>query len=172
MVEKAEEEAAEEERNPGGMEMEVEEDDTSAGKGFQWKVAANTHYLWSTSGGGATRMNVNFGKKAPPSAARRHKVNVATGEVVNHSDASQHHVRTSITKVKKKIQITENVRRSVSSVTMVEAEDIKNKTVFGFAEQLGEVLTEEEARAAPMEQLAEDSDFKIEYAFEEVEVAV
>jgi len=105
MVEKAQEEAEAEKRkreHPAVMgEVEVDEDDDGAGNGFQWKVAANTHYLWSTGGGGAAKMNVNFGKKAPPSAQKRHKVNIATGEVHAETDASQHHVLAQKVKSKK-----------------------------------------------------------------------
>jgi len=175
MVEKAIEEAEEAERNPVGFgheeEMEVE-DEGSAGKGFQWKVAANTHYLWSTSGGGATRMNVNYGKKAPPTAIKKHRVNKETGQVA--TDASQGHVRTSITKIKKKIIIDAPARRSsVVSTALIDAEDMKGKNLNCFAEELGEVLNMEEAQnAAAQDQLPDDSDFKIEYNFEEIEVGV
>jgi len=35
---------------------------------FKWKIQANDHYLWSTTGGGAAPMKVDWAGKAPPSA--------------------------------------------------------------------------------------------------------
>jgi len=172
MCEKAEEELEEEKNRPikqdHGGEEEVD-DEGGAGAGFKWKVAANTHYLWASSAGGGV-MNVNFGKKAPPSASRKQRVNIATGEVDHSTDASQHHVNAAV-KAKKKINLMGEKRGSVVSVTMVDSDDVKQKTIQGFADDLGEIMTDEQA-AQPLEQLPDDSDFKIEYAFEEVEVAV
>jgi len=172
MCEKAEEELEEEKNKPiktdHGGEEEVD-DEGGAGAGFKWKVAANTHYLWASSAGGGV-MNVNFGKKAPPSAVKRQRVNVETGAVDHSTDASQHHVNATV-KAKKKIDMFGAKRGSMVSVTMVDGEDMKAKTIQGFADDLGEIMTDEQA-AQPLEQLPDDSDFKIEYAFEEVEVAV
>jgi len=97
-------------------------------------------------------------------------VNIATGEVDHSTDASQHHVNAAV-KAKKKINLMGEKRGSVVSVTMVDSDDVKQKTIQGFADDLGEIMTDEQA-AQPLEQLPDDSDFKIEYAFEEVEVAV
>jgi len=54
---------------------------------------------------------------------------------------------------------------------LIEAEELTNHVIGGFAGELDQVLTEEQMAAQPMEQLPEDSDFKIEYNFEEIEVA-
>lgn len=35
---------------------------------FKWKIQANDHYIWATTGGGAAPMKVNWNGKAPPSA--------------------------------------------------------------------------------------------------------
>jgi len=156
-------------------EMEDDDDDNDgAGKGFKWKVASNTHYLWSSSGGGATKMNVNFGKKAPPAASKREKIDIKTGAVV--TDASKDHVRTSVVKLKKKKAgaafVPQEYRSSVVGSSMLDVDDFKNCRL-GLADELGDVhgmLTEAEAEQ-PLEQLPDDSDFKIEYAFEEVEIA-
>lgn len=163
------------EPEPQQMQQVGEEDDEDgdgAGKGFKWKVASNTHYLWSSSGGGATKMNVNFGKKAPPAASKREKVDIVTGQVV--TDASKDHVRTSVVKLKKKAPIfqPQEYRSSVVGSSMLDVDDFKNCRL-GLADELGDVhgmLTEAEAEQ-PLEQLPDDSDFKIEYAFEEVEIA-
>mmetsp|Transcript_10520 Transcript_10520/g.19355 ORF Transcript_10520/g.19355 Transcript_10520/m.19355 type:complete len:1392 (-) Transcript_10520:47-4222(-) len=161
-----------------GLE-DVEESDYSAGKGFQWKVASNTHYLWSSSAGGAARMNVNFGKKAPPSAAKKIKVDMAGNEVQQEVDASQQHVRRSLTKtVRKSKQVTmqssfhnTELKGSLVGVTMIESSDLANHRLAGELTELDDLISPGQA-AEPLEQLSDDSDFKIQYHFEEVEVAI
>jgi hypothetical protein len=154
------------------VEVPEEDDNDGAGKGFKWKVAANTHYLWSTSAGGATRMNVDFGKKAPPSAAKKVKVDISTGkEVDGGADASQHHqYKPVITKKKVPKPALRRVesRTSIVGVSVLDVDDLKGRV--GLANELSQVMTQAQAADQALEQLDDESDFKIEYAFEEVEV--
>merc|ERR1712150_27130 len=78
--------------------------------------------------------------------------------VLTTTDASENHLRK-----KKK---TARVRASVVGVSMIECEDLKARR---FADELSEALTSVDANE-PLEQLSDESDFKIEYDFEEVEV--
>jgi len=182
MVEKAEEEAviaAEEAAKPKMTEQDGEEEDSGAGSGFQWKIKTNTHYLWSTSKGGT--MAVDFGKVAPPSAMQKKRINIETG--AEASDASKDHVRKDVVTVKKMLPAVSESRGSVSGErrsivgeALIDAEELtghkkeeKKKNLLD--DDFGQFITEEEA-SAPMEQLADDSDFKIEYNFEEIEVGV
>lgn len=177
MVEEHEEKANQPEQEDGAEDdmEDVEVSDGGAGKGFQWKVAANTHYLWSTSAGGATRMNVNFGAKAPPSAKKKVKVDTS-GREVHETDASQNHVRRSLTKIVRRPKparegsFNREKRGSLLGVTMIESSDLVQHRLAGELDEL-DFITPGQA-AENLEQLPDDSDFKIEYHFEEVEVAV
>eukprot|EP00971_Amphidinium_carterae_P159520 3162361-Amphidinium_carterae.1 len=75
---------------PQPQEQDQHED---AQGNFKWKVSSNTHYLWSTGGAGAGKMNVNFGKVAPPSAHKETKLNSEGKEVRVDADASQNKAR-------------------------------------------------------------------------------
>jgi len=117
---------------------------------YKWKVTSNTYYLWTkTGGGGATRMNVNYGKKLPPMMIQKQRLNPI------HNPAGQ---------PEKKLR----ARGSLVGVTLVDSSDLKNHRL---ANELSEVLTTTQANE-PLEQLSDESDFKIEYTFEEVEIAV
>lgn len=140
----------------------MEDEDTSQGD-YKWKVSSNTHYLWSSGGGGASKMDVNFGKKAPPSAGKD-KVSSSGKEVRCDASADFNDSAASSSRRRR----STNVRRSVVGVALLDSDDLKEHRL---AHQLSEVLTMEEA-AEPLEQLSDESDFKIEYTFEEVEVAL
>eukprot|EP00932_Pfiesteria_piscicida_P001306 SRR837773.11274.p1 GENE.SRR837773.11274~~SRR837773.11274.p1 ORF type:complete len:656 (-),score=184.07 SRR837773.11274:33-1883(-) len=129
---------------------------------FKWKVNTNTHYLW----GGKGQMKVNFGSKAPPSAGKQ-KIG-ADGKVagVDAGTLRQTVKRNSLNKPKKKVRV---------SVITIESQDFKDKKIGGGRDQelfadLGEILTAEEAQNQPMEELSEESDFRIEYKFDEIMV--
>eukprot|EP00928_Gymnodinium_smaydae_P007736 TRINITY_DN12768_c0_g2_i1.p1 TRINITY_DN12768_c0_g2~~TRINITY_DN12768_c0_g2_i1.p1 ORF type:complete len:1285 (+),score=291.58 TRINITY_DN12768_c0_g2_i1:560-3856(+) len=148
-------------------------DDGDDGQGnFKWKVTSNTHYLWSKSGGGATRVDVNFGAKAPPSALKKLRVDAETGvELATMSDASQHHVLPSAKPRATRVTFESGPapRQSVTAVTLLNPEDVRSHRLD---QQLTALLTTDAAALAEVEQLDDESDFKIEYNFEEVEVAV
>lgn len=125
-------------------------------------------------------MQVDFGKKAPPSATKKVKVEIATGKEVVETDASQERGLKVVAskKPKKKATVVApgeggETRSSVVGVAIIEGADLAEQRLGGaLAEELTDVLATEQESAAPMEQLPDDSDFKIEYNFEEVEVAV
>jgi hypothetical protein len=135
---------------------------------FKWKVSSNTHYLWSSGGGGAAKMDVNFGKKAPPSAMKKMKLDADGNEV---SDASQSHntVVHKSAKQKKK----ERRENSVVMTSILECEHFQNQTL---SEEMTEILADGDdfnyGMYGQQDQLADDSDFRIQYNFEEVEVGV
>lgn len=142
--------------------MEVVAEDEEQGN-FKWKVKANTHYLWGKTGGGATVMNVNFGKAAPPSALKKTKLNQAGQEVV---DASVSH---NLVPRAQQPQVFESSRRSVTESAVIDSELFRNRAV---TEEMAEVLSECAFSESALPQLADSSDFKIEYKFEEVEVGL
>merc|ERR1712232_1269086 len=82
MLERKKEKKAAGQDSDSDAEYEYEQEEVAQEeeKNYKWKVNANTHYLWSRSGGGATVVNVNFGKAAPPSALRKTKICAKTGK--------------------------------------------------------------------------------------------
>mmetsp|Transcript_73925 Transcript_73925/g.154065 ORF Transcript_73925/g.154065 Transcript_73925/m.154065 type:complete len:1560 (-) Transcript_73925:95-4774(-) len=161
------EEEAERQRQEELRKLEEEE---GGGDQFKWKVNTNTHYLW----GGGGKMKVNYGNKAPPSAHKHEKIG-ADGKVQGVDAGTLRHTvkRPSLAAKKKKVRV---------SVTAIDAEDFKDRKMGGDRDggggagglfgDLSEVLTAEEASAQPMEELSEESDFRIEYQFDEIMVDV
>lgn len=143
---------------------EVNEAQEPAGQGkFLWKVTTNTAYMWNS-----TKMAVDYGKAAPPSATRRKVAFDSTGREVEHIDASADVApdKSSFTKVLGDVGEV----RTRTFTELVDAEDFKS---VRLEQQLQDVLIEDgEMRMEDLPQLSEESDFKIEYHFEEVEVAV
>jgi len=123
------------------MEQPAQEEDESQ---YKWKVSSNTHYLW-----GKKKMDVNFGKALPPALIKKQKIGGTS-------------------KPKEGMAAAANERKSMIGVAVHEAEDIKN---LRLASELSEVYTTDAGRTDELEQLAEESDFRIEYKFQEVEVA-
>eukprot|EP00747_Dinoflagellata_sp_TGD_P062318 gnl/TRDRNA2_/TRDRNA2_152952_c1_seq1.p1 gnl/TRDRNA2_/TRDRNA2_152952_c1~~gnl/TRDRNA2_/TRDRNA2_152952_c1_seq1.p1 ORF type:complete len:816 (+),score=168.70 gnl/TRDRNA2_/TRDRNA2_152952_c1_seq1:654-3101(+) len=119
---------------------------------FHWKTSSNTCYLW-----GKKKMSVNFGKKAPPSAMSTKKYCKTGGHLI--TDASQHHVHEDKTKQasSKKLDIQHMESRSFTAHRL----DAGTATFIQDLDQ-----------STGLEMLSDDSDFKIEYTFEEVEIAV
>eukprot|EP00930_Biecheleria_cincta_P069098 TRINITY_DN56883_c0_g1_i1.p1 TRINITY_DN56883_c0_g1~~TRINITY_DN56883_c0_g1_i1.p1 ORF type:complete len:1305 (-),score=246.48 TRINITY_DN56883_c0_g1_i1:164-4078(-) len=131
---------------------------------FKWQVNANTHYIWSGGGGGATSMKVNYGAKAPPSA-HKEKLNKDGNTQVDASAAIaySHTIE---------FGLGEDGIRTTVGVGMVDSDDFK-QNILG--QQLEEVLLDDDGDVytrytRDREQLCDDSDFKIEYHFKEVEV--
>jgi hypothetical protein len=158
------------------VEQAAEEDGDAGQNGFKWKVQSNTHYLWSTGQGGATKMNVNFGKKAPPTAMKKVKIDAETGEEITDASQKHNHGDKYDAKPNKKASIKARTSRvSIVGVSFLDADDVKNKKMEGLGADLHDLhadMMEPDMANQPMDQLPDDSDFKIEYAFEEVEVGV
>jgi len=148
------------ERSQEWVEEEVEErvqqermeEEESA---YKWKINSNTHYLWGRSGGGATMMKVNYGQVAPPSALNR------TKDQADASSTKKLRVQRS-----RKSQLG-GERRSLTGLAVLEPDELKGRR---FVSELEQVVNAEEAQPSDLEQLAEESDFKIEYQFNEMEV--
>lgn len=142
--------------------MEAVEDAPDAeDKKFKWKVA-NTNYIRTNN-----NIAVKFGKKAPPSAhKKRMTVCKVTGKLIEAgADASLQHGHRPAPKRKM-------TKRESQTVT-VEATDFARKQLNDdLSVALDEVLSAEDAEAAPLEQLGEESDWRLEYNFEEIKVAV
>jgi len=138
------------------------EESGEGGDKFRWKVNTNTHYMW-----GSSKMKVDYGKKAPPSAHKDKKVG-ADGKVIEGTDAGTHrHTvnRASLLKTTEK--------RTRLSVVVVDGEDFQKKSGHKLdLGDVGEVLTAEEAADQALEELSEESDFRIDYKFEEIEVDI
>jgi len=148
-------------------------DDDEQGN-FKWKVSSNTHYLWSKGGGGAGKMNVNFGKKAPPSAHKETKLDESGQEVRVNADASQNKVYKGLIKKRVTVRQRQTERKSVVGSAFIPADDIKNKRKDAFGlnqeEEVTWMDTHEQGEQA-LQQLPDESDFKIQYEFQELEVA-
>eukprot|EP00811_Abedinium_folium_P032263 NODE_5331_length_1782_cov_5.853776.p1 GENE.NODE_5331_length_1782_cov_5.853776~~NODE_5331_length_1782_cov_5.853776.p1 ORF type:complete len:507 (+),score=128.15 NODE_5331_length_1782_cov_5.853776:256-1776(+) len=133
----------------------VAQDQLGDDANYKWKVTANCQYLWSAGGGGATAMKVNYGMKAPPSATVRRRIN-EDGSELQIKDAPR-----------SKRTVFESRSSSRDSVVIVPSENFKQKQL---ATELTDMLIAEDA-IDDLDQLPDNSDFKIEYNFEEVEVA-
>lgn len=127
------------------LQMEAAPSDVN-GK-YKWKVTSNTHYIWGAKG----HMQVNFGSKLPPAAMSRRRM---TGELLRQTfarrgaDASKSNDLSS---------------QSVICVAMIEADDL-------IGRRLSTTLEVAAREKVQREVLPEESDFKIEYTFEEVEI--
>lgn len=139
------------------VEEEEREVDSQDNANFKWKVTSNTAYLWSSQ-----KITVNYGAKAPPSAQKMVRVNVH-GQEVHQVDASAD--------ITPESEMDRRARRTVVASTLVEVEDFRSQRL---AAELQEVLVESDdmPNDQNLPQLSEESDFKIEYKIEEVEVAV
>mmetsp|Transcript_108163 Transcript_108163/g.306736 ORF Transcript_108163/g.306736 Transcript_108163/m.306736 type:complete len:1320 (+) Transcript_108163:154-4113(+) len=128
-------------------------------KKFKWKVA-NTNYIRTNN-----NIAVKFGKKAPPSAhKRRMTVCKETGKLIEAAaDASLQHGHRPAPKKRMTRRETVTVEGGDFARMMLN-EDL--------GEALSEVLTAEDAEAGTLEQLSDESDFRLEYNFEEIQVAV
>lgn len=126
----------------GAQEVQVEEIEEPKKEDFKWKISANAQYIWSSGSGGARAVNVNFGAKPPPAATVKRKSG-------------------------KKKNVATTVAMRESSTAIIPSEEFQQKQL---ASELADMLISEDA-VDELEQLPEDSDFKIEYKFEEVEVA-
>jgi len=145
---KEDEAKAETQQQLEAMQNQQAEEDTSD---YKWKVQSNTHYLWGRSGGGATRLSVDYGKKLPPTAMKK--------SLKSTPDASAFRPR----------EPSDSDLKLRKSVTVIEADDVKRHRL---ARELSDFLTPAQAEEHQLEQLPDSSDFKIEYAFEEIEVGV
>lgn len=139
--------------------VEVEEEKDPSQANYKWKITTNTVYLRTNK-----KMKVNYGTKLalPPSARRK----VQTEEEAERVDASATiNPQTAASSL--------GTRRSVVGTAKVPAEDFAAGRIAGnLAGELSETLMEEDSAHQDLEQLDEESDFKIEYTFQEVEVAV
>mmetsp|Transcript_54214 Transcript_54214/g.121555 ORF Transcript_54214/g.121555 Transcript_54214/m.121555 type:complete len:1321 (-) Transcript_54214:92-4054(-) len=155
---------------PQPQEQDQHED---AQGNFKWKVSSNTHYLWSTGGAGAGKMNVNFGKVAPPSAHKETKLNSEGKEVRVDADASQNKVYTGLIKRKPTTRAV-GERRTVTGTAFVPADDVKTKRNLGGLDLSGgvddDVTYMDSQDHSALAQLPDESDFRIQYDFKEVEV--
>jgi len=138
------------------------EEQEAAQSNFNWKINANTHYLWACGGAGAAKMKVDFGKKAPPSAHKDEKFDKKTGKRKS-VDAGYDW------KSVNRDSLTGGIKRTRLSVTAISAADVKD---MRLARELEEVLTVTNADELSKDELPEESDFRIEYKFQEIEVGV
>lgn len=141
--------------------MQTTEGFDEQGKNFKWKVNANTQYYWAKGGGGANAMKVNYGKKAPPSAHKQEKFDEFGNKC--EIDASNNHDRV----IKDEVIRTANGQKLYTQTSHIPAEEVRN---LRLAEEL--VVLPEDIEEHNMETLDEESDFKIDYKFEEIEVGV
>jgi hypothetical protein len=146
-------------------EPDTQSDDPSQSN-YKWKVSSNTHYLWTRSGGGATKMDVNFGKKAPPSAMKKMKLDAEGREIADSSQDFNTVVAPKQTFKKKKTRLN-----SLVGVAILEESAVSSQS---FSQEMDVVAGDDwdwNYADYGQDQLADDSDFRIEYTFEEVEVA-
>merc|ERR1711933_57499 len=71
MLEQHKEDEAKAETEQQQLEAAQNQQAEDEASSYKWKVESNTHYLWGKSGGGVTRMDVNFGQKLPPTAMKK-----------------------------------------------------------------------------------------------------
>jgi len=150
MVEWSEERAkAAQEREREEREREEDEVQREPSGQYKWKVSSNTHYLWSGGAGGVTRMDVNYGAALPPAAVREQRLGAV-------ADASASRALPQV-----QPQVT---RRTV----VIDPSSMRGNRL---AQELEEVMMESAEDPGQLEQLPEESDFKINYVFEEVFLA-
>lgn len=127
-------------------------------KQYKFKVA-NTNYIRTNN-----NISVKFGKKAPPSAhKKRMTICKQTGKLIEAgADASLQHGHRPAPK--KRLTKRETVTLEGGTFARKQLNDD-----LGVA--LNEVLSAEDAEQQ-LEQLSEESDWKLEYNFEEIKVAV
>merc|ERR1712048_1455041 len=142
-------------------ETEIGMSDTDAK--FRWKVASNTHYLWAASGG-ATKMKVDYGKAAPPSAQR---VRVDEEDIeVGSVDASQSHNNVKQIHFKREFHGRDEDQRCAKTkiLGLVDADDLQARRL---GNDLCEVLTKAEVDQIDREELDVDAGAKEENLGEE-----
>jgi len=149
----------EEVKNRGARADAAEEAADPDEKKFKFKVA-NTNYIRTNN-----NIAVKFGKKAPPSAhKKRMTIDKKTGKLIEAAaDASMGHGHRPA--AKKRLTKRETVTVEGGTFARKQLND-------HLGEALNEVLSAEDAESGQLEQLSEESDWRLEYNFEEIKVAV
>jgi len=114
---------------------------------FKWQVSANTNYYWASGTGEMKNSYLHMGTLADP-AKRKGDFPTSCWD----SEPAGFETRT---------------RRI--SVTRLSAEDVRH---LQLSEDLEEVFTVDEVEEQELESLSKESDFTLEYIFEEVEVGI
>merc|ERR1719356_1429531 len=120
-------------------------------------------------------MKVDYGKAAPPSAQKHTRVD-EDGEEMDTVDASQGHCNVKRVQFKQEFSNRDSLKDlnapKSTNLGLIDADDLETRRINN---DLCEVLTRKEAEDVMLhdrEQLADESDFKIEYSLEEIEVPV